>query len=68
MAAFIKAIKTYGFDKIGLIATITPTGKPDITQGGNEGWIISTERGLQEAGIEYARTDGGQKMSPVRLQ
>lgn len=64
MAAVVKAVKTYGFDKLGLIAEVVPEGKPTMAEGGMEGWFVSTERALQEAGINYRRVDGTPNMEP----
>ena len=60
--AAAKAVKTYAVDALGLLMEITLVGgDPE-----KDGWYMSTERVLQDAGITYQRKDGVENMKPQK--
>lgn len=55
-----KAVLEYATWPLGLIMEVAVVGgDPD-----KDGWYMSTERVLQDAGIDYKRKDGVTKMEP----
>lgn len=62
--ACVKALQTYSCGPLGLIMFAIPEGSQEWD---DDMVLCSTERALQEAGIEYERKDGAPKMTPKAL-
>lgn len=58
-AACVKAVKKEGFISLGLIMSATPYGSEEFAE---DGWLCSTERVLEAAGIRYELNDKGKRL------